>query len=193
MCIVLCYSFVSFCVVLVLMCCVLLRISCYGVWVYIDTDVLCCVLVVVLACCPEALCWRRLCILLGVHWKCYCIVLCVVRLVSWQECGLSVVVCTHVLMLTLKCLLWSHLHLYVGGGCVPSVPCMQDQSPSQPPPASASNQTVAGAAFEVERPSVQELLERPIQSNGKLIISSEQLKQLAVLLDNPVSMCPAHM
>ena len=72
---------------------------------------------------------------------------------------------------------------------VPSVACLQDPPLPQPPPADgAPDQSDGGtaAAFEVERPSLQELLERPIQGKGKVIISSEQLKQLAVVLNNPV-------
>ena len=68
--------------------------------------------------------------------------------------------------------------------------CMQVQEPPQPPPANAPDKTdpgaTAAAAFEVEGPSPQELLERPIQGKGKVVISSTQLKQLASLLDSPV-------
>lgn len=78
---------------------------------------------------------------------------------------------------------------HAGVGCIPSVPCLQDQPPPQPPPADGApdpSDAGAAAAFEVERPSLQELLERPIQGKDKVIISSEQLKQLAVVLNNPV-------
>lgn len=84
------------------------------------------------------------------------------------------------------------MHYWCGGEYFPSVPHLQDQivPPPHPPPQAAAHGPTdaasAAAAFEVEGPSLKELLERPIQGDGKVLISSTQLKQLAVLLDSPV-------
>lgn len=98
----------------------------------------------------------------------------------------------------LVCVVCNCLPMYallVWGEYFPSVPHMQDQivpppHPPPPPPQAAAHGPTdaasAAAAFEVEGPSLKELLERPIQRDGKVLISSTQLKQLAVLLDNPV-------
>ena len=142
---------------------------------------------VVLTCCPEALCVGT-CVFC---WACSesANVLCCVSVCAWEVAALWIVFSgTRALVSTLM------YGVVLLTSVCPSVLCIQDQPPPQPPPANAPAQsdTGAAAAFEVEGPSLQELLEKPIQSNGKLIISSEQLKQLALLLDNPVRTCQAH-
>ena len=49
------------------------------------------------------------------------------------------------------------------------------------------------AAFEVESLSPAELLEQPVTGDGKVLISSEQLKHMSTLLDSPVSCSPTYI
>ena len=57
---------------------------------------------------------------------------------------------------------------------------------SQVPKSDVATKGKFEATFEVEGPSPAELLERPVMGDGKILMSSAQLKRINSLLDSPV-------